>query len=63
MARKKPDVWGCGHRLPIEVVPMGDGRRARCLTCVECGPMRPDAEGAVRALQAEAAGRSEKIGA
>ena len=62
MAREKPDVWGCQHRLPIEVVPMGDGRRAGCLRCGQCGPVRPDAEGALRALQGMAA-RREKIGA
>jgi hypothetical protein len=62
MAREKRDVWGCQHRLPIEVVPMGDGRRARCLRCGGCGPVRHDAEGAVRALQGEAS-RREKIGA
>ncbi len=62
MAREKPDVWGCGHRPPIEVVPSGDGRRARCLTCGWCGPVRHDAEGALRALQGEA-GRREKMGA
>ena len=62
MPRKKPDMWGCGHRLPIEVAPMGDGRRARCLRCGECGPVRQDAEGAVRALQ-DPAGHREEIGA
>jgi polyferredoxin len=62
MAREKPDVWGCQHPLPIEVVPMGDGRRAGCLRCGRCGPVRPDAEGALRALRGMAA-RREKIGA
>jgi hypothetical protein len=62
MAREKPDEWGCGHRLPIEVVPLGDGRRARCLKCGQCGLVRPDVEGAVRALQ-DLAGRREKVGA
>ena len=62
MARKKPDVWGCGHPMPIEVVPFGEGRRARCLTCGQCGPMRPDAEEALRALQ-DTASRREEIGA
>ena len=62
MARKKPDVWGCGHPMPIEVVPFGEGRRARCLTCGQCGPARPDAEGALRALQ-DTASRREKVGA
>ncbi len=62
MTRKRPEVWGCGHRPPIEVVPFGDGRRARCLTCGQCGPVRPDTEGALRALQGGAS-RREKIGA
>ena len=59
MARKKSDGWGCEHPLPIGVVPLGDGRRARCL---RCGPVRPDAEGALRALRGPT-GRQEKIGA
>ncbi len=62
MARKKPDVWGCEHPLPIEVVPFGEGRRARCLTCGRCGPVRPAAEGALRALRGEA-DRRKRIGA
>ena len=62
MARKKPDVLGCEHPMPIEVVPFGEGRRARCLTCGECGLVRPDAEEALRALQVPT-GRREKIGA
>jgi hypothetical protein len=62
MARKKPEVWGCGHPTPIEVVPFGEGRRARCLACGQCGPVRPDSEGALRALQGPM-GRREKIGA
>ena len=62
MAREKPDVWGCEHRLPIEVARMGDGRRARCLRCGQRGPVQPDAEGAVRALQ-DLPGRRKKIGA
>jgi hypothetical protein len=63
MPRKKPDAWGCGHPLPIEVVPLGEGRRARCLSCGQCGPVRSDPEEALKALRAEAAGRREKIGA
>ena len=62
MARKRPDVWGCGHPLPIEVVPIGEGRRARCLGCGQRDPVRPDAEGAVRALRGPT-GRREKVGA
>ncbi len=62
MAREKPNAWECGHPLPIEVVPLGDGRRARCLSCGEYGPVRPDSEGAMRALK-DAAGRRLKVGA
>ena len=62
MAREKPKAWGCGHPLPIEVVPLGDGLRARCLSCGEYGPVRPDSEGAMRALK-DAAGRRLKVGA
>ena len=62
MAREKPNAWGCGHPLPIEVAPLGDGRRARCLSCGEYGPVRPDSEGAMRALK-DAAGRRLKVGA
>jgi hypothetical protein len=62
MARKKPDVWGCGHPMPIEVVLLGEGRRARCLACGQCGPVRPDSEGALRALRGPTC-RQETIGA
>ena len=62
MAREKPAAWRCEHPRPIEVVPFGEGQRARCLTCGECGPVRPDPEGALRALQGPA-GRREKVGA
>ena len=62
MAREKPDAWGCEHPMPIEVAPLGDGRRARCLTCGQCGPVWSDNEGALRALRGPASGR-EKIGA
>ena len=62
MARKKPNVWGCEHPFPLEVVTMGDGRRARCLRCGECGPLRPDSEEALRALRGEA-GHREELGA
>lgn len=62
MAREKPTAWGCGHPFPIEVVPLGGGRRARCLACDECGPVRPDSEGARRALKG-AAGHRGRVGA
>ena len=62
MSREKPNDWGCGHPLPIEVVPCGEGRYARCLKCGLCGPVRPDSEEALRALRGEA-GRREKLGA
>lgn len=62
MARGKPNAWGCEHPLPIELVPTEEGRRARCLRCGQCGPVRPDVEGAMRALRGEV-GRREKLGA
>ena len=49
----RPRARGCEHPLPIGVVPLGDGRRARCLRCGQCGPVRPDSEGAMRALRGE----------
>ena len=49
----RPQAWRCEHPLLIEVVPLGDGRRARCLRCGECCPVRPDCEGAMRALRGE----------
>ena len=52
-ARDRLRARGCDHPLPIEVVPLGDGRRARCLRCGQCGPVRPDCEGAMRALRGE----------
>ena len=58
MAREKPNAWECEHPLPIEVVPFGEGRRARCLVCGLCGPERPDTEEALWALRGRrAAGR------
>ncbi len=62
MPREKPNDWGCEHPLPIEVAPFGEGRRARCLTCGQCGPVRPDTEEALRALRGETSSR-ERIGA
>ncbi len=40
----------------MEVAPTGDGgqRRARCLGCGACGPVRADGEAAMRALRDEA---------
>ncbi len=62
MSREKPNVWSCEHPLPIEVVPLGDGRRARCLRCGQCGPVRPNSGVALRALRGKAS-RREKLGA
>ena len=62
MARKRPDVGGCEHLMPIEVVAFGEGRRARCLACGQCGPVRPDSEAALKALRGPQR-RQEKIGA
>ena len=62
MSREKPNIWSCEHSLPIEVVPLGNGRQARCLRCGQCGPVRPDSERAMRALK-DAAGHRLKMGA
>ena len=62
MSRESPNVWSCEHPLPIVVVPLGNGRQARCLRGGQCSPVRPDSEGAMRALK-EAAGHRLKMGA
>ncbi len=62
MSPERPNVRSCEHPLPIVVVPLGNGRQARCLRCGQCGPVRPDSEGAMRALKA-AAGHRLKMGA
>ena len=54
MARERPTIWDCRHTYPVEVVPLGGGRRARCLGCGACGPVRADAEAAMKALRDEA---------
>jgi hypothetical protein len=53
--REKPTVWRCGHHYPIEVVPMGEEWRARCLGCGACGPVRAEGEAAMLALRDEVA--------
>ena len=62
MAREKPNEWRCEHHYPIEVAPIGDERRARCLGCGACGPVRADSEAALRALKLEAM-HGGKVGA
>jgi hypothetical protein len=52
--RARPVAWRCGHQYPIVVEGAGGAKRARCLACGEVGPVRPDAEGAMLALRAEA---------
>ncbi len=54
MAREKPTIWGCDHHYPIEVAPLEGGKRARCLGCGACGPVRAAGEDAMLALRAEA---------
>ncbi len=61
MAREKPTIWHCGHHYPIEVVPVGGGRRARCLGCGACGPVREGSEEAMRALRIEARYRGKGV--
>jgi hypothetical protein len=52
MAREKPTIfWGCDHHYPIEVVPVGGGKLARCLGCGACGPVRAGGEDAMLALR------------
>jgi len=52
--REKPTIWGCDHHYPIEVAPLAGGKRARCLGCGACGPVRAAGEDAMLALRAEA---------
>jgi DNA-binding NarL/FixJ family response regulator len=63
MARERPtNLWECDHHYPIEVVAVGGGKRARCLGCGACGPVRAAGEDAMLALRAEARHRG-KVGA
>ncbi len=62
MAPEKPSVWQCGHHYPIEVMPMGDERRARGLGCGACGPVRAEAGAAMLALRDEVR-YQEEVGA
>jgi len=52
--KEKPTIWGCDHHYPIEVAPVEGGKRARCLGCRACGPVRAVGEDAMLALRAEA---------
>ena len=61
MARENPNMWRCGHHYPIDVTSVGTGKRARCLGCGACGPVRAAGEEAMLALRAEAHYR-EKLG-
>ena len=54
MARERPIAWRCGHLYPVEVVPIGEEKHARCLGCGACGPARANTEEAILALRAEA---------
>ena len=54
MARENPTIWGCDHHYPIEVVNVRSGRRARCLGCGACGPVRASGEEAMLTLRDEA---------
>jgi hypothetical protein len=62
MARQNPMICGCDHHYPIEVVRVRSGRRARCLSCGACGPVRVFGEEAMLALRDEARYR-DKVGA
>jgi hypothetical protein len=62
MARQRPTMWGCAHSYqPIEVSPTEGGKRARCLGCGACGPVRADTEAAMRALRNEARHRDKVV--
>ncbi len=50
------------HGSPVVVEPTPGGHVARCLVCGISGPVRPDSEGAMRALK-NATGHREKMGA
>ncbi len=54
MAREKPTIGSCRHHYPIEVVRMQGGKRARCLGCMACGPLREGAQEAMQVLRDEA---------
>ena len=55
-------MWGCAHSYqPIEVSPTEGGKRARCLGCRACGPVRADTEAAMRALRNEARHRDKVV--
>ena len=61
MARQRPTMWACDHHYPIEVSPTQGGKRARCLGCGACGPVREGTEAAMRALRNEARHRDKVV--
>jgi hypothetical protein len=54
MTGKNPTIWGCDRHYPIEVVRVRSGRRARCLGCGACGPVRVSGEETMLAIRDEA---------
>ena len=61
MARENPRIWGCDYH-PIKVVRVRSGRRARCLGCGTCGPVKVSGEEAMLVLRYEARYR-DRVGA
>jgi hypothetical protein len=61
MIREKPHLWRCEHLSPIEVVAVGVGKRARCLVCGACGPVREGSKEAMLALREEGRYREEAL--
>ncbi|HEV2744759.1 MAG TPA: hypothetical protein VGV91_16500 [Rubrobacter sp.] len=60
MERRKRGVKRCGHRSPVVVDAVPDGRAARCLVCGQSGPVRPSSEEALAALRDEERRSSRK---
>ena len=49
MSRENPTIWGCDHLYPIVIDEIEGGERASCLGYGTSGPVRADAEQALRA--------------
>ena len=60
-SRGKPLAWQCRHNYPIVVESVEGGKRARCLGCVQAGPVRSAAQEAMRALKDEGRDREEAL--
>ena len=61
-SQQEAPVWLCGHRYPLEVVSIEDGKkRARCLSCGATGPARDALAEAAAALRGESPERSAEV--